>query len=185
VRRFTALSALVFLCATSVAHAHTVRATKAEINGGIMGKYSHYTRIARHDKLAMKSAQRHRNGDVYWLHYHAHKRVVAKLSAIRRFYLSTGGSYSRVAGVVCSLNWSPYSCSQVMQVVNCETGGKYRVDVQSGQFLGLFQMGSRERATYGHGSTVWAQANAAHRYFVASGRDFSPWQCLPTGGLRW
>jgi hypothetical protein len=185
VRRFTALSALVFLCATSVAHAHTVRATKAEIHGGIMGKYSHYTRIARHDKLAMKSAQRHKNGDVYWLHYHSHKRVVAKLSAIRRFYLSTGGSYNRVAGVVCSLNWSPYSCSQVMQVVNCETGGTYSVHVQSGQFLGLFQMGNYARSRYGHGYTVWSQAVAAHRYFLDSGRSFRAWQCSPNGGLSW
>ena len=50
---------------------------------------------------------------------------------------------------------------------------------QNGQYLGLFQMGSSERALYGHGSTAYAQVLAAHRYFSASGRDWSPGQCKP------
>lgn len=49
----------------------------------------------------------------------------------------------------------------------------------NGQYLGLFQMGSSERETYGHGSTARAQADAAFRYFEASGRDWSPWECQP------
>lgn len=51
----------------------------------------------------------------------------------------------------------------------------------NGQYLGCFQMGSSERAKYGHGSGVWAQARAAYRYFKASGRDWSPWSCKPGG----
>lgn len=76
-------------------------------------------------------------------------------------------------------------CQQALGVANCETGGTFSVRAKNGQYLGLFQMGSYERATYGHGDTPLAQARAAYRYFVASGRDWSPWQCMPNGGLRW
>lgn len=40
-------------------------------------------------------------------------------------------------------------------------------------------MGSSERRIYGHGDTFLDQAIAAHKYFVASGRDWSPWSCKP------
>lgn len=50
---------------------------------------------------------------------------------------------------------------------------------ENGQYLGLFQMGSYARSTYGHGSSALDQARAAYRYFVASGRDWSPWSCKP------
>ena len=53
---------------------------------------------------------------------------------------------------------------------------------QNGQYLGLFQMGSSERRLFGHGDTAHEQAVAAHRYFVRSGRDWSPWSCR-FGGL--
>jgi hypothetical protein len=70
-------------------------------------------------------------------------------------------------------------CDQAMRVSSCETGGTYSVWATNGQYLGIFQMGSHERATYGHGNNVWAQAKAAYAYFVASGRDWSPWSCKP------
>jgi hypothetical protein len=38
-------------------------------------------------------------------------------------------------------------------------------------------MGAYARARYGHGSTPMAQARAAYRYYVKSGRDWSPWSC--------
>ena len=78
-------------------------------------------------------------------------------------------------------------CDQALSVVNCETGGTYSVWAGYGkhQYLGLFQMGSWERRTYGHGTTPYTQARAAYRYFVASGRDWSPWQCRPNGRLAW
>lgn len=50
---------------------------------------------------------------------------------------------------------------------------------RNGQYRGMFQMGSSERATYGHSSTAYGQARAAYSYFVASGRDWSPWECKP------
>jgi hypothetical protein len=67
--------------------------------------------------------------------------------------------------------------SQALAVARCESG--LSPWAHNGQYLGLFQMGSSERALYGHGSTAYAQVLAAHRYFVASGRDWSPWQCKP------
>ena len=68
-------------------------------------------------------------------------------------------------------------CTQALQVARCESG--YRTSAQNGQYLGIFQMGSSERRLFGHGASALAQARAAHRYFVRSGRDWSPWSCKP------
>jgi hypothetical protein len=66
-------------------------------------------------------------------------------------------------------------CSQALAVAWCES--RLSTDAQNGQYLGLFQMGSSERRLFGHGETAHEQAVAAHRYFVSSGRDWSPWSC--------
>ena len=63
------------------------------------------------------------------------------------------------------------------EVARCES--RLTTSAQNGQYLGLFQMGSSERRLFGHGTTAIAQVRAAHRYFVASGRDWSPWSCKP------
>jgi hypothetical protein len=68
-------------------------------------------------------------------------------------------------------------CGQAIRVSRCESG--FRTTAQNGQYLGLFQMGSSERQLFGHGESSLEQAKAAHRYFVASGRDWSPWSCKP------
>ena len=68
-------------------------------------------------------------------------------------------------------------CRQALAVSRCESG--LRTDAQNGQYFGLFQMGSSERRLFGHGPSVAEQVTAAHRYFVASGRDWSPWSCKP------
>jgi hypothetical protein len=68
-------------------------------------------------------------------------------------------------------------CAEALAVARCESG--LHTTARNGQYLGLFQMGSSERRLFGHGSTPIAQARAAHRYFVASGRDWSPWSCKP------
>lgn len=73
--------------------------------------------------------------------------------------------------------------AQALVVARCESG--YRTSATNGQYRGIFQMGSPERARFGHGETALEQARAAYRYFVASGRDWSPWQCRPNGGLGW
>jgi len=68
-------------------------------------------------------------------------------------------------------------CGQALSVARCESG--YRTSAQNGQYLGMFQMGVTERRLFGHGETALAQARAAYRYFVRSGRDWSPWSCKP------
>lgn len=68
-------------------------------------------------------------------------------------------------------------CSQALSVAACESG--YNVDAVNGQYLGIFQMGESERATYGHGPDARSQARAAWAYFAASGYDWSPWACKP------
>ena len=68
-------------------------------------------------------------------------------------------------------------CREALAVAWCES----RLDTRArnGQYLGLFQMGWYERRLFGHGPTALAQSRAAHRYFVRSGRDWSPWGCKP------
>lgn len=78
--------------------------------------------------------------------------------------------------IAINLIFGPYR-NQALAVSRCESG--YSVNAQNGQYLGIFQMGSSERARYGHGHDALEQAIAAHRYFVASGRDWSPWSCKP------
>jgi hypothetical protein len=66
-------------------------------------------------------------------------------------------------------------CQEAIAVAWCES--RLQPTAENGQYRGLFQMGSNERSLFGHGSTPHAQARAAHRYFVVSGRDWSPWGC--------
>jgi hypothetical protein len=73
---------------------------------------------------------------------------------------------------------------QAVAVSSCETGGSFWPGSSNGQYLGLFQMGSYARARYGHSWEAIGQSRAAERYFIASGRDWSPWQCRPWG-LAW
>ncbi len=68
-------------------------------------------------------------------------------------------------------------CKQALQVARCESG--VHTSAQNGQYRGLFQMGSNERQLFGHGESALEQARAAYRYFVRSGRDWSPWSCKP------
>ena len=68
-------------------------------------------------------------------------------------------------------------CGEALRVARCESG--YRTSAQNGQYLGMFQMGVDERRLFGHGRTALDQARAAYRYFVRSGRDWSPWSCKP------
>lgn len=66
-------------------------------------------------------------------------------------------------------------CDEALSVAWCES--RYQTTARNGQYLGLFQMGSSERRMFGHGPTAYEQSKAAYRYFVVSGRDWSPWGC--------
>jgi SLT domain-containing protein len=76
--------------------------------------------------------------------------------------------------------------SAAWRVALCEGGSPVpSVNARNGQFLGMFQMGAGERSRYGHSHTALGQSVAAYRYFIATGRDWSPWQCRPNGQLAW
>lgn len=106
------------------------------------------------------------------------RRLTARVLQVR--------SLRRQVGLLDRLNFDPvlairvvfgpYS-EQALRVVRCES--RFDLGATNGQYRGLFQMGSSERATYGHGNTALEQARAAYAYFVASGRDWSPWECKP------
>src|SRR5256885_598046 len=64
--------------------------------------------------------------------------------------------------------------SQAKSVAGCES--RYSIWASNGQYLGIFQLGSHERATYGHGNNPWAQARGAHNYYVAA-NGWGPWEC--------
>ena len=106
------------------------------------------------------------------------KTVVALRRAIaRREARRLAHAPPKVA--ICSVFGRRY-CGQALSVSWCES--RHSTRAQNGQYLGLFQMGSSERRLFGHGETAHKQAIAAHRYFVVSGRDWSPWSCKPRYG---
>ena len=74
--------------------------------------------------------------------------------------------------------FGPYG-DQAVRVAECESG--LSIWAKNGQYAGLFQMGSSERSLYSRAYYWgwWEQIRSAHRYFVASGRDWSPWSCRP------
>jgi hypothetical protein len=86
--------------------------------------------------------------------------------------------YSLPAREAICYVFGPY-CSQALSVSGCETGGTYSVYAQNGQYLGLFQMGSNERAIYGHSTVPYWQARFAYNYFAATNFNWSPWECKP------
>lgn len=102
----------------------------------------------------------------------AAKSVLARRSQVRRLAVLESTS-PRVA--ICHVFGS--YCRQALAVSHCES--RLHTTARNGQYLGLFQMGSNERRLFGHGASAVEQARAAHRYFVASGRDWSPWSCKP------
>lgn len=73
--------------------------------------------------------------------------------------------------------------NEAVVVAKCESAQYWSQgrpqEAKNGQYLGMFQMGKDERRDYGHGPDPWKQAWAARRYFVASGKDWSPWECQP------
>ncbi len=62
---------------------------------------------------------------------------------------------------------------KAVRVAWCES--RFDPNARNGVYRGVFQMGARERARYGHGRTVLAQALAARRYHREAG--WAPWSC--------
>jgi hypothetical protein len=67
-------------------------------------------------------------------------------------------------------------------VSRCESGAYWWTHptwAHNGEYQGMFQMGWGERQRWGHGPDPWTQARAAYKYWLDSGRDWSPWGCKP------
>lgn len=75
---------------------------------------------------------------------------------------------------------------EARNVAECESHGWSRPHgarfAVNGRFVGVLQMGDSERRAYGWytvGAPAKVQIASGHAYFVASGSDWSPWECQP------
>lgn len=84
------------------------------------------------------------------------------------------GTTGRRAWAICHV-FGSRRCRAALNVAWCESG--LRTTARNGQYRGIFQMGSSERARFGHGSSTWAQARAAFRYHSLVG--WRAWECRP------
>lgn len=98
--------------------------------------------------------------------------VLASCSSVAQADRTNYTYYQSAYRAVCHFFTGP-NCAIAMRIVKCETGGTYVPWAINGQYHGIWQMGSHERATYGDGNNVWAQTKAAYHYFRDAG--FGPW----------
>lgn len=73
----------------------------------------------------------------------------------------------------------PRSRHEAMHVISCESKGD--TTAANGQYLGLFQEGEGERATYGFGRSIRAQVHSGAKMFRDTGRNWLRWAqvCRP------
>jgi hypothetical protein len=162
-------------------------------SGTLEAQLRQHVRSLRHDRRVMHFFQTHR-----WLlsdprfqreakrelashrrhHALAQRRIAATRAAIEQRSRARRLAAVRLASpqaVICRV-FGPH-CEEALAVARCES--RLHPSAHNGQYLGLFQLGSSERQLFGHGPSAVEQARAALRYFVASGRDWSPWSCKP------
>jgi hypothetical protein len=164
--------ALILFAATVDAHRLSGKPRTVE------GKLKLAKRQVAHDRRSL-AAVRYRHWTIL--------SPLPAVTVVHRWWLAQDLAYvtqlqrlvrPNVLAIICQV-FGPY-CSQAQRVALCEGGRPVpSVNARNGSYLGLFQMGSYARSRYGHGSDAWSQARAALRYFIASGRDWSPWSCKP------
>ena len=140
-------------------------------------KYRGAVRFYENHRSLLASGDQHVEASVSLAYARQRVRQLTKTVAVLRGKIQARET-RRLAklpprSAICSVFGS--RCHEAVAVAWCES--RLRTTAQNGQYLGLFQMGSYERRLFGHGSTARDQALAAHRYFVRSGRDWSPWSC--------
>ena len=192
-RRYVLKAVVVGLCAVSlcatplVASASSSGSAKVQLahHLGAMQKSASVIRFFEHHRWLLRDARFRKE---------AHLRLVSArhaLAAARADAARSRAQLARHRVVVrqhrlAIVSKSPMKaicyvfgdyCGEALRVARCESG--YHTTAQNGQYLGLFQMGTSERTLFGHGPTALAQARAAYRYFLRSGRDWSPWSCKP------
>jgi hypothetical protein len=179
--------ALVFLVAPAASH--VLPAPK----GGLEARLRHHERSLRHDRQVIEFFKSHRSllsdprfsakAKRQLSAHRAHlaltmRRLTAMRAALgkhrRERQLAVSG-LGNPRTVICRI-FGPY-CRQALTVARCESNLK--TWARNGEYLGLFQMSWLARRLFGHGASAEQQSRAALRYFVRSGRDWSPWTCKP------
>ena len=177
----------MFLLATPAAH------VSAATDGSLEAQLRRHIRTLRHDGQVIRFFETHR-----WLlsdqrfkreaarqlqSHRRHQVAVRRKIAAARAALEKRQRVRRLAAaqaatpetVICRVFGE--HCRDAVAVARCES--RLQTWARNGQYFGLFQLGASERLLFGHGESAVEQARAAHRYFVASGRDWSPWSCKP------
>lgn len=90
---------------------------------------------------------------------------------------TTGSAFAPEIEAVITSYWGPYA-DAALSVSKCESG-YLGTTAMNGQYLGLFQMGTTERATYGDSICAEGQSQAAAYYFEMTGANWGPWTCKP------
>jgi hypothetical protein len=179
--------ALVLLVTPAAAHVSPTP------KGELEAQLRHHVPSLRHDRQVIRFLKHHR-----WLlsdpryereakrqlsSHRAHLAVAKRKIAATRMAIAKRSQQHRLAAahartpraVICRV-FGPH-CREALAVARCESG--LQSVAENGEYLGLFQMGSSARRLFGHGPSVEDQVRAAYRYFVATGRDWSPWSCKP------
>jgi hypothetical protein len=177
----------MFLLATPAAH------VTAATDGSLDALLRRHVRTLRHDRQVIRFFESHR-----WLlsdprfkreamrqlqSHRRHQVSVRQRIAAARATIAKQQRVRRLAAVratapeavICRVFGE--HCRDAVAVARCES--RLQTWARNGQYIGLFQLGASERLLFGHGESAESQARAAHRYFVASGRDWSPWSCKP------
>ena len=144
---------------------------------GAVRKYRGAIRYARSHRELLGTAQQGGAASFALARAERRMRQLTKTIAALRAKVSRRDA-RRLEGLppreaICSVFRS--NCRDALAVAWCES--RLQTTAQNGQYHGLFQMGAHERRLFGHGSSAHEQAAAARRYFVRSGRDWSPWGC--------
>lgn len=171
------LTGVVSLSAGTTAHATVLRLPHKPFREMNRQEKIHYLKRQKwHDNSIIRWSHHHREladaisaSDVMWARKSLVivRRNLKALTAVRGYH-SSGGS---VQQVICRVFGS--QCAMALRVAYRES--RYSLTATNGQYEGLFQMGSSERATYatiGY-STAYEQTVAAHNYFAVAG--WGPW----------
>jgi hypothetical protein len=192
-RRYVLKAVVVGVCAVTLCATPVVASASSSSAPGV--QLAHHVGAMRQSASVIRFFERHR-----WLlrdrrfGEEAKLRLVAAHHAVAMARAHAARKHARLERrrraahrrMVARLEHSPVKaicyvfrsrCGEALRVAQCESG--YRTTAQNGEYLGMFQMGTSERRLFGHGPSALAQARAAHRYFVRSGSDWSPWSCKP------
>lgn len=149
-----------------------------------------FNKMSRHGKIVFLKKQIRKDHSIirFW-HNHDQLRQVHRWIASKDTHWATvslriaKANLQKLAQSVYNVTGSvPHLICQVFGKAECANAvrvayreSRFSINAVNGQYLGIFQMGSAERArfaTLGY-STAYEQIVAAHNYFLVSG--WSPW----------